>query len=75
MSFGNTGAVLKFYSVYHNPTDFPGLYVCRVFENDRPTTEHWTGQTLDEVRRGIPEGTINLGRMPGDDPVIVEAWV
>jgi hypothetical protein len=66
---------MRLYVIYQNPADFPGLYVCRVFENDRPTREHWTGRTLDEVRSQLPADLSRLPRADSDDPVIVEVWV
>jgi hypothetical protein len=30
---------------------------------------------LAAARRALPEGLVNIGRMPGDDPVIFEVWV
>ena len=66
---------LDIYTVYFNPSDYPGLYVVRKFKGERPTDELYTGKTIEDVRLKIPEDKRQIGRMPGDDPVIVETWL
>jgi hypothetical protein len=69
------------WTVYYRPADHPGSeYVTRSYT----TTAH--GEVpgyirycpdLDTARGWIEHegGSANLGRQPGDDPVIVETWV
>lgn len=67
--------------VYERPTDYPSGYVTRlhvVGRGDRPsgpTEMAFVSPSLESVRERIPVGLTNLGRIPGDDPKIVETWV
>jgi hypothetical protein len=76
---------LPFYTVYENPSDFPGKFVVRrmdfrmgphgvseaVFDKDPMAVS----DTIDEARAVIPEHCFNIGRMNMDDPVIKEVWL
>lgn len=71
---------LTVYTIYDNPTDFPGKFVVRkhnvvagaaVPEND----PHAVMDTLDDARKSIPEGMVNILRLPEDEPQIVESWI
>ena len=66
---------LSIWTVYFNPTDFPGLFVVRRFELDQRTDEHYTGATLGEVRGFIPPNLYRMPRNPDDEPHIVECWL
>jgi hypothetical protein len=72
---------LYLWTVYANPTDFPGQYVARRWEaraGDRepvPCAECIVRDTLDEVRADLPPGLYCMPRDPGDDPTIVETWL
>ena len=72
-------APTKNYAVYSNPSDFPGLFVVRVFVGFNgmavSTGEQLTGATLDEVRAKLPGGVLRLPPSRGDNPVIVETWI
>ena len=63
------------WTIYFNPRDYPGLYVVRKFNWDKPTKEFYTAKTLTEARTYIPSGLINMNRQPNDDPVIIETWI
>jgi hypothetical protein len=72
--------VLWMYTIYCNPSDYPGEYVIRrhavqpglTLPDDRQFAR---APTLKEVRKMLPPGLYNLGRYSSDDPVIVEVWV
>jgi hypothetical protein len=69
-------------------TDFPGFYVARAWAvgrelrwpflvDDAGVVHAYVGcccATLDEARRCVSPWLTNIGREPGDDPVIVESW-
>jgi hypothetical protein len=66
--------------VYWNPRDYPGRYVVRrqwvsrgdVYKEDYPKI---VTKFLSEARDVIPDGLVNIGRMPEDDDVILEVWL
>ncbi len=63
-------------TVYNSPTDYPGKYVARVFDVDKPTTLAAVADTYEGLLEAIPTGNmVRLERNPQDDPVIVETWV
>lgn len=66
---------LDLWIIYFNPSDFPDKYVVRKWILDKPTDIMFTADTLDEIRKFVPEGLVNIGRQQYDDPVIVETWV
>lgn len=72
--------------VYDHPKDHPDKWVLRRWrvlggsvpegvERIQADGEAILGDSLDDVRKHIPEGSLNLGRFPGDDPVIHEVWM
>lgn len=71
---------LSIYTIYQNPSDFPGKFVVRqslITENginlvDPPVS---ITETLEEARQTIPEGLTLIPRLPYDLPVIVECWI
>lgn len=63
-------------TVYKNPTDYPGKYVARVFDLERPTNMAAVADTYEDLLEAIPTGMmVRMERNPKDDPVIVETWV
>jgi len=70
---------LSLWTVYYNPSDYPGKFVARRFELDKPTHDVVVADTLDNVRAGIRMRATflltRLDRNPGDDSVIVETWI
>lgn len=70
---------LDMYAIYSRPSDFPSSFVVRRWTVDRQphpeSAAHAIVGTLDEARKRIPAGLVNVGREPGDDPVIVEVWL
>jgi hypothetical protein len=77
--------VMTQWTVYYNPSDYPGLYVVRPWDivqgEPEPVprlSEHWVCGSLEEARAIILHGDPSLyclPRQPGDDPVIVEVWL
>ena len=74
---------LCIWTIYKNPSDFPGKFVARRFEGDKPTNDHYANENVDTVRKWIHKDAGNRGqgsphrleRQPNDDPVILESWV
>lgn len=67
--------MLTMWVVYNSPKDFPGLYVARKWVKNAPTSELVSAESLDEVRKQIPQGLMRVPRDTRDDPVIVETWI
>ena len=61
--------------VYNNPSDYPGKYVARVWDVDRPTNVVAIADSLEEIREAKPPEMMIMDRIPNDDPVIVETWI
>lgn len=74
------GDCLDLLVIYEDPTDFPGRFVVRAHVVDgqgtrpKPDPEAIV-DTLEQARKSVPFGKVNLGRMPEDDPKIVEVWL
>ncbi len=67
--------------IYHNPSDFPGMYVGRyhrieagnVFVDPEPFA---VAPSLEEIRQAMAPGNNHqLATQAGDDPCIAEVWV
>jgi hypothetical protein len=73
--------VLRMWTVYYNPSDYPGRYVARMHvvgknkNESGPTDQMFTGDSLEEIRGLIPYGLVCLTRQEGDDSSIVETWL
>lgn len=71
--------VFPIFTVYFSPKDFPGKYVVRLFDADKPLRFITVSDTLDDARAGIPQGPPlgfhRMVRSPIDDPAIVETWL
>jgi hypothetical protein len=69
-------AELVIFAVYKNPSDYPGKWVVIKFTglvpDDVPLT---VADSMDEARKAIPPGMVNIGRHHNDDPVIFETWL
>ncbi len=65
------------YTIYRNPSDYPGKFVVRRFWLETPDPEPLAVvDTLEEAREAVPpEADHNIGREPGDEPQIVETWI
>jgi hypothetical protein len=72
-------ASLTIFTVYENPTDYPGLIVVRGFligsEGAEPLAECELFGSLEEARSVLGGRRLfQLARHPEDDPTIVETW-
>jgi hypothetical protein len=68
---------LDIWTVYHNPSDYPGKYVARKFTVTKDVTatrDMFVADTIEEIRALLPQGLYHLTRQPDDDPVIIETW-
>ena len=80
---GDRKQTLNLWTVYYSTLDFPGKYVARRFELDKPTHDHFASDDIESVRSWIkqqatkhPQGMpYRMNRQSGDDPAIVEVWV
>jgi hypothetical protein len=70
---------VELWVIYGNPRDFPDLFVLRrhVVINGEVYIDRdcQTALTLKEIRKFLPSGLYNVGRLSCDDPVIKEVWV
>lgn len=72
---------LEIWTVYYNPSDFPGKYVCRrttivgggklVFDPDALVVDDIAIIRREMMMRGLHQ----MPRFDGDDPVVVECWL
>lgn len=63
------------WTVYDSPEDYPGLYVARRFELDKPTSDVLVSNSLDVLRALLPPFLHRIPRSAGDVPCIVETWI
>lgn len=65
--------------IYDSPKDFPGMYLCRIWEGAgcHPTNTIMQKNSLDEMRGDLQAAgfMIRFPRADGDDPVILETWM
>ncbi len=61
--------------IYNSPKDYPGKYVARLWDVDKPTNMVAIAESLEEIREAKPPEMMIMDRMPNDDPVIVETWI
>jgi hypothetical protein len=70
---------IPIWTIYRNPTDFPGKFVARrhdIFrDGPKASDEYFTAATLDEIRAALPFGLACLTRSEEDEPQIVESWI
>lgn len=74
--------LLRMWTVYRNPSDYPGKFVVResvtipippyLMFDPEPLV---VCDSLEEARAALPQGAFNLGRNPGDEPQIAEVWL
>lgn len=74
-----TKRMLKMYTIFCKPSDYPNHYVVRRFHvikgETTPTFYVWICDTLDEARACIPDNLMLIPRDPDDAPALVESWV
>lgn len=66
---------ISLWVIYEKPLDYPEKYVVRHWINTTPTKTMYIADTLDEIRKKIPSGLVNIGRKAEDDPKIKEVWI
>ncbi|MBA1280302.1 hypothetical protein [Stutzerimonas stutzeri] len=69
---------LSIWTVYERPLDHPEKFVARRWvSTPQPsaTNDVLFADDLDGLRLLLPAGLVQIPRLPGDDPVIVETWI
>lgn len=61
--------------VYHNPVDYPGLYVARLFDGKRGTHLIVLAESMEEIQMAKPGIMKVFDRAEADPPQIVETWI
>lgn len=68
--------MLKLWTIYDHPKDFPNHYVARQFIGETPTDSIVMSSDLDLLRRTLIEmGLTCLTRTDEDNPKILEVWL
>ncbi len=72
---------LDMFVIYDHPSDLPGGFVVRAWSMvggavaAAPEPLGKDLATIDDARKLIPDGKVNIGRFDDDDPKIAEVWV
>ena len=67
---------LSIWTVYDHPSDFPNNYVARRFDGETPTGDIMVCPELEQIREQLRSlGLVQIARMDGDDPKILETWI
>lgn len=68
---------LPLIAIYQNPDDYPGYYIARLFDIDRPTNVVMMKKELAELQKDIREhtGLVWIKRSPNDVPALVGTWI
>lgn len=67
---------LKVYTIYHNPKDYPDMWVMRVHEVPGGARKDCVVEnSLEKIRAHVPMGLVCLARYDDDDPIIYETWL
>lgn len=71
------GLRMPIIAVYEDTKDYPGLYVARVWDVNRPTNVIIVKKDLDELQQDIAKHTdmVWLQRRPQDDKVLLGTWI
>lgn len=63
-------------TVYHDPADYPGKFVARVWDVNQPTSLAAIADTYEELLQAIPTNQmVRMAPDARDDPTIVETWI
>lgn len=67
---------LPMFTIYASPSDYPDMYVARMFDLDKPTATAFASSNVENVR-GVMRalGLHQKPRDPIDDAVILETWI
>lgn len=63
------------WTIYRHPKDFPDKYVLRKFFYALPTGDKYLADTLEDIRKHVPNGLVRIPRDKDDDQPIVETWI
>lgn len=66
---------INMFVVYNSPSDFPGLYVARLWKGVSPTEYCIAAADLTVLRSLLQKGLTRMPRDELDDPCIVEIWM
>lgn len=73
---------LDLWTIFFGPSDYPGKYVLKKFTivggqlEPTPAPEPTAiTLTLEQARKHLPDGLVNMGRDPKDEPIVVETWI
>lgn len=61
--------------IYNSPDDYPGKFVARLWNIDKPTRIIAVADTVEAIRDKKPDGMVTIPRHPDESSVIVETWV
>lgn len=79
MNVDFSGLQIPMAVIYDSPRDFPGMYLCRIWEGAgcHPTDTCIGRANLGDIREDIKKAgfSVRFTRAEGDDPVIVETWM
>lgn len=72
-----SGLELPFIAVYKSPKDYPGKYVARVYDRNRPTDVVMVKEKYEEIVAEMQKDTGMVYLEPGadDDPCLLGVWV
>lgn len=72
-----TGLKLPIIAVYQSPRDYPGCYVARVFDVDKPTNVIITRDNLEDLQQDIAEhtGMVFIPRSMEDGQQVIGTWI
>lgn len=72
-----TGLKLPIITVYKSPRDYPGCYVARVFDMDKPTNVTITRDNLEDLQQDIAEhtGMVFIPRSMEDGQQVIGTWI
>lgn len=66
---------LPIVAVYEHPSDYPDLYIARLYDKDKPTNVIMKDSNLEGIQRRKPNHMVRIVRNVMDDPTIVESWI
>ena len=65
---------IPIYVIYNKPKDYPNHYVARLYDLDKSTSYVVIDESLESLRRKIPQNLYKQNRDKYDDEVIVESY-